>query len=221
MDEAVHPAIAVANEFLRRARESYRTLSATQLHELVYCAHGWHLVLTGHPLISGPVAADRRGVFIPDLRLAGCVGAEPVEGLLHENGKPDSFPRVEEDLSAEITLGHVWQDYGPLSRYDLTRLILAPNGPWDQVWNLDERHESVMIPNRLLREWFGQVATWRTAADHVSAAVDRALDNRPEFRGPIAVDGAVKAGPAYNDAMQTDSDHVHELREQQRHAQVR
>jgi uncharacterized phage-associated protein len=212
MDDLVYSAVAVANEFLRRARESYRTLSPTQLHELVYCAQGWHLVVAGAPLISGPVAAHRGGVYVPDLRIAGCWGAQAVAGLLHEEGNASTFPRVEDGTPARFTIDHVWEDYGPLSRYDLTRLTLAPTGPWDQVWNVDERHDSVLIPNRLLREWFGQVATWRTAADRVSSAVDRFMDQRTELRGPIVVDGTVSASRAYNEAMKADSEHVYDLR---------
>ena len=94
MEDLVYSVIAVANEFLRRARESYRVLSATQLHELIYCAQGWHLVVAGMPLIGGPVAAHRGGVYIPDLRVAGCWGAPEVTGLLHESGNDASFPRI-------------------------------------------------------------------------------------------------------------------------------
>jgi uncharacterized phage-associated protein len=201
MDDLVYSAVAIANEFLRRARESYRVLSATQLHELVYCAQGWHLVVAGVPLISSPIAADRGGVYISDLKLAGCWGASPVAGLLHERDDASTFPRVEDGTPARFTIDHVWDDYGPLSRYDLTRLTLAPKGPWDQVWNVDEHaeHASVLIPNRLLREWFGQVATWRTAADRLSIAVDRLLEEHRNRESVLASDrdahASVRAGP--------------------------
>ncbi len=213
MDDLVYSAVAVANEFLRRAREEHRVLSATQIHELVYCAHGWHLVVAGRALISGPVAAHRGGVYVPDLRSAGCWGMTSVQGLLHLPSDAHTFPRVEAGTPARFTIDHVWEDYGPLSRYDLTRFTLTETGPWDQVWNADSRHETAMIPNRLLREWFGQVATWRKAAEHVSLAVDRVLQDPPAHHAPIVVGRTYEDAPAGNDAINSDRDQLGQLRQ--------
>ena len=217
-------AVAVANEFLRRARESHRVLSATQVHELVYCAQGWHLVLTERPLISGPVAAHRGGVFIPDLRVAGCWGAEPVQGLIHEVSNDALFPRLDASSPVQLTIDHVWEDYGPLSRYELTRFTLTEKGPWDQTWNTDARRDSFLIPNRLLRGWFGQVQVWRAAAENVSLAVDRvrAAPAVPLPLQPVAVAATVltpapvpaqTAAPApANDPLSADRLRVREIR---------
>jgi uncharacterized phage-associated protein len=157
MDDAVYSAIAVANEFLRKARESRRILGVTQVHELVYCAHGLHLVTAGQALITGPIAAHRGGVFIPELQDAGCWGHEPLRGLLHDVTDETVFPRVETGTPARFTIDRVWLDYGAMSQYDLTRLTLTPRGPWDEIWNGDPLHQSCLIPNRLLSEWFGHV----------------------------------------------------------------
>jgi uncharacterized phage-associated protein len=216
MDDLVYSAVAVANEFLRRARESYRALSGTQLHELIYCAQGWHLVATGTPLISGPVAAHRGGVYIPDLKGEASWGSQTVVGLLHEASDATNFPRVEDSSPARYSIDHVWADYGPLSRYDLTRLTITPDGPWDQVWRVDETGDSVLIPNRLLREWFGKVVTWRTAADHVSSAVDRVVESTAS--GPVVLDHAIDARVATNDPIKTDAARVRELRFAVKHA---
>jgi uncharacterized phage-associated protein len=220
MEDVVYPAVAIANEFLRRAREERRALSATQLHELVYCAHGWHLVVAGAPLISGPVAAHRGGVYIPDLRTAGCWGGDAVQGLLHAIGDAHEFPRVDAGTPARFTIDHVWDDYGPLSRYDLTRFTLADKGPWDQVWNLDGKHDCALIPNRLLREWFGQVATWRKAAEHVSIAVDRVMQERHR-PVPVVVGRANDPQPAGNDAINADRHQLLEIRGLRAHGVAR
>jgi uncharacterized phage-associated protein len=207
MNDLLQTAVAVANDFLRRARESFSTLSATQIHELVYCAHGWHLVTAGTPLISGPVAAHRGGVYVPDLRIAGCWGGGPVQGLLHAIGDEHRFPRVDVGTPAFSTIERVWSDYGPLTRFDLTRFTLAENGPWDQVWSSGDTQDSLLIPNRLLREWFGQVATWRSAVDRVSTTIDRAFD-----QPAVIVDRAVDARPAENDAIALDRVRLREFR---------
>ena len=173
MEDSLHSAVAVANEFLRRAREARRSLSATQVHELVYCAQGWHLVTCDSALIPGPVAAHRGGVFVPELRAAGCWAAEPVQGLLQDPADESSFPRIEAKHVGRQTIDRIWQDYGSLSRYDLTRFTLSPGGPWDQIWNTEARPESCVIPERLLRKWFGELATWRESAERISQSVDR------------------------------------------------
>ena len=52
-----YDAKSIANFFIDRAKESGETLTQMKLHKLIYYAHGWHLALTGEPLIDEPVQA--------------------------------------------------------------------------------------------------------------------------------------------------------------------
>src|SRR5437867_1299935 len=62
-----YDAETVANEFLRAAWQSGRTLTNMQLQKLVYIAHGYTLAMTHDPLIRQSVEAWRYGPVIRDL----------------------------------------------------------------------------------------------------------------------------------------------------------
>jgi len=62
-----YPALAIANEFIKVARERNKQLTPMELLKLVYFAHGWYLALSGVPLINEPVQAWRFGPVIPSI----------------------------------------------------------------------------------------------------------------------------------------------------------
>ena len=70
-----HDPKAVANYFLDCAKEDGESLTLLKLVKLVYLAHGWHLGLTGDPLIKENVEAWRYGPVVPsiyhDLKIFG------------------------------------------------------------------------------------------------------------------------------------------------------
>jgi uncharacterized phage-associated protein len=50
-------ALAVANHFLDIAEKAGQRLTPMKLQKLVYFAHGWHLGLTGEPLLDEEIQA--------------------------------------------------------------------------------------------------------------------------------------------------------------------
>src|ERR1700680_3484243 len=60
-------AAAVANEFLRLAHRDNKPITPLKMQKLVYFAHGWHLALTGRPLLSEPIQAWEYGPVIPTI----------------------------------------------------------------------------------------------------------------------------------------------------------
>lgn len=177
MDEAESVVLAVANEFLRRARGEGRSLRPIQLHELTYCAHGEHLAACNESLTRAPPMAYRGGVYFDELRRAGCWGSQALEGLLAQviDGRL-IFPRLGAQLPAHGTLDVAWRRYGHLTCYDLTRLVLVPGGPWDCAWNAAAAQgEECAIPDESLRAWF--------AAQAGASATDDVLP--PIYRSPL------------------------------------
>ena len=62
-----HSSLAIANEFLRRAKDDGRELTQMHLQKLVYLAHGWCLAVTGKPLIEEKIQAWDYGPVIKPL----------------------------------------------------------------------------------------------------------------------------------------------------------
>jgi uncharacterized phage-associated protein len=75
------PAAAVANAILDKAQAESPPVAIDhmKLQKLVYITHGWHLAVTGEPLIEEVVYAWPYGPVIPPLyhQLKGC-GARPI-----------------------------------------------------------------------------------------------------------------------------------------------
>lgn len=77
---------AVANYLLDKARDDGELLTHMKLQKLVYIAHGWHLAVTGKPLLSDPVEAWQFGPVIRSLyHDLKHFGHEPISGRLRDS----------------------------------------------------------------------------------------------------------------------------------------
>lgn len=160
-------AVAVANFFVAQALAArLRDLTAPKLHELVYCAHGWHLAMVGKPLVGGKMLATLDGprvqALAEDVRGTKRV-LEPVT-VRRTDAKSGTMTETTPQITgaAENTqrvLGITWKAYGKLSGYDLSLVTREQGGPWDLLWNDDERTaDTVVIPNETIRMWFRALA---------------------------------------------------------------
>ena len=151
----MHSARAIANSFLEIAKQNGKSLTNMQLQKLVYFAHGWHLALTGDPLLTDAVMAWTFGPVIP-----------PLYNSLksHDNGIITEPIRRKDDLTGEIflvkepqteyvekLLQSVWEAYGHLSGAQMSYLTHQPKTPWDQTW---KNKKFSVIPNHLIKEHF-------------------------------------------------------------------
>lgn len=157
-------ALAIANHFIALARKyKIRELPPVKLHGLVYFAHGWWLGLTGKHLLDNAVRAARAGVFVPELREAGCWGTRNTDGWLGftkmDEGRglmTEITPRLPHEDPAVRLLAWVWDIYGTLQAFEISQQIRAVGTPWDLIWNDEGRQEndSALIPNGTVRLWF-------------------------------------------------------------------
>src|SRR5947209_3400405 len=74
-----YDAKAIANYFLDLAEAEAKSLTPMKLQKLVYYAHGWHLALTGRPLLDEEIQAWSFGPVIRSLyNEFREFGAEPI-----------------------------------------------------------------------------------------------------------------------------------------------
>lgn len=164
---APFPTLAVANYFIEKGRSVRGSaVDPMKLQKLLYFAHGWHLAVTGRPLIDEPVEAWRYGPVIssvyhefkangrfPIARPATCLDFDTYE---------EYAPRVPEDAkeTREI-LEKVWKVYGGLTGPELSAMTHEPDTPWAKVWEEAEA-EGIRrgrdIPNSDIRAFFVSLA---------------------------------------------------------------
>lgn len=171
LNKPTHNPVAVANEFVALAAADHTIdVNPAKLHALVYMAHGWHLGINGHPLLNGRISAWRDGIFVTELREAGCWGTKRVDapiaivsvdaarGMMAE--RTPRMPPKHADLK---TIVAVWKLYGRLPPFDLVRVTKEVASPWDLIWNDEERpnDEPKVIPNATMKIFFKQLADKR------------------------------------------------------------
>jgi len=147
-------AIAIANYFISLAKKSEdpalrQSLTPMKLQKLIYFAHGWHLALTGNPLIMEQIEAWKYGPVIPSIyhEFKAC-GNEPITELanIFVFGADDDIlsgemttPMVENDPNTESFLNRIWEVYGKYTGIQLSNATHAPGTPWQATWDAKER----------------------------------------------------------------------------------
>jgi uncharacterized phage-associated protein len=175
-----YPAAAIANEFIRLAGESNRTLSPMKVQKLVYFAHGWYLALTGEPLINEPVEAWQFGPVIPSLYhalkdygskdIADPLTDDPfhvfADDEIHEYSIDDGYDPKENELAKQI-IKRVWEVYGGFSAVQLSNLTHDEDAPWNQTPDKDKKH--TVIDSGRIRDYFARML--QTNRDRQQAAL--------------------------------------------------
>jgi len=136
---------AVANRLLELARERQLIIDPMKVQKLIYYAHGWHLALTGKPLLDRSVEAWQYGPVLPDVyRAFQEFGAQPiteparyaaVDGnklVLRRYKLPAGDPDVE---YTDRILRRVLEQYGNYSAIELSMMTHAAGTPWAHAWS--------------------------------------------------------------------------------------
>ncbi len=156
----MHSARSIANSFLKIAEQSGKNLTNMQLQKLVYFAHGWHLALTGEPLLTDAVKAWNFGPVIPPLynslkMFGNGIVTEPIKRRNPETGEVSVVEEKESEYVQRL-LKRVWEAYGHMNGSQMSYLTHQPGTPWDITWR--EEKFSV-IPNELIKENFLSLKT--------------------------------------------------------------
>ena len=143
-----HDARVIGNFFLDLAQSRGRDLTILSLLKLIYFAHGWHLATRESPLISNRVEAWKHGPVIRTVyeSFPG-VQDRPIStrATLRDFTKGVSVVASTEAVSADQAslISWIYEKYGALSAYELSRLTHAPGTPWHMIWV--ERRGSVSV----------------------------------------------------------------------------
>lgn len=132
-----------------------RSLTQMKLHKLTYMAHGWHLAITGEPLVTDkPEAWDNGPVFRLIWDRIRDYGLDNRGRILKRNRRPFEA----EDISEQEmnVLRHVWRKYGRYSAYKLSNMTHQPGTPWTQTYFDDGR--DAVIPDDLIRHHYRELA---------------------------------------------------------------
>ncbi len=151
-----YSAIAVANAFLKLAKEEGKELTNMQLQKLVYIAHGYCLAMLGQPLFYNNVHAFEWGPVIPKLyKQLRKYGA----GKVTEEVSTDEEPVLSPTPEMAVIQG-VWKSYGDFSGAKLSAITHRDKTPWSLTW---KDNQFGVIDNDLIAEHYQQMLNEQTA----------------------------------------------------------
>ena len=148
--------LVVADDVLKCAKRIGLRLSPLQLMKLVYIIHGWHLALTGQPLIKQRIEAWKYGPVIPVLYHSTKVfGRDPIPS----DRVADTSPRIPE---VSTLVDSVVKQYGNFSGIALSNLTHQKGTPWSSVYR--DGAQNIEIPNDLIRSHYEKLLNERRSA---------------------------------------------------------
>ena len=155
---------AIANYFLENRKKFAKKEPITQLklHKLLYFAHGWHLALTGKPLIDetlqawdyGPVAQSiyhEFKHFRNNEITEQALDLQPIEGATFRAFAPTVLA---DDQDTRDLLDRVIAVYGKYTASQLSAMTHEDNSPWSIARDNNPGVRFVGIPNEDLRKYF-------------------------------------------------------------------
>lgn len=157
-----YSAVAIANCFIDLAKKSGdKGLTPMKLQKLVYFAHGWHLALTGNPLIKEEIQAWKFGPVVQSLyHEFKEYGNNPISNYASDFRLDDKSicvvtPTIPEDSQAFGLLKRIWEVYGKYGGVQLSNATHLPNTPWYEVWEKEGKNKQcVGIPDDIIKKHF-------------------------------------------------------------------
>ena len=142
-------AVDVANEVIRVAHETGKTISNMKLQKLLYLAQGIHLALKNDtPLFVDPIEAWKYGPVVPSvyhkfkIYFSGDIPAN----------HPFMGGSVAFDDEQKKLVRRVVELYGGLTAISLSNFTHLPESPWDSIYNADTF--SAEIPVQSISTYF-------------------------------------------------------------------
>lgn len=144
--------LSIANYFIEKGNSESIPITPMKLLKLVYISHGWHLGLTGLPLIEESVEAWQYGPVIPSVyRHFKDYRNQPIP--LDARA---TYVQFSEPSRIKPFLDSVWNSYKIFNGVELSSMTHAPETPWDIVWNKQggKNYLGANIPDDLIRRHY-------------------------------------------------------------------
>lgn len=168
-----HDARAVANFLLDVAAGEGRAIDHLKLQKLTYFSHGWHLAVTGRPLITQNVLAWPYGPVVRQLYDEFKVyGRDTIDGRAtyfdHESDEWVPFAAAL-DAESELVIERVWDVYKKYTGLQMSAMAHAEGTPWYQTVGHLKPSEirDIPIPNPVIREHYVKLAKERQGVNRV------------------------------------------------------
>lgn len=129
-------AIELANFILNLDTSSESDITPMKLQKLMYFAHGFHLAITGQPLIDSGFCALKAG---PVNKQAYLRFKNYGRNAIVERGKTI----IIKDKKSEQIIKDVFKFYNQFSATKLSQLTHAPDSPWSKSFTTHENRSSI------------------------------------------------------------------------------
>jgi len=124
-----------ANSLLQKSFQTRQPLTHLKLQKLLYFLHGWHLAITGVPVVDEGFQAWDYGPVIPELyQQLRHFGAQTIDDYIRdldpETGQAVAYVANDQDQQFWEILNKVWEQYAGYSALQLSTLSHAPQSAW-------------------------------------------------------------------------------------------
>ena len=124
----MHPSTAIANFFIEKGIQENRQVDQMKVQKLVYFAHGWHLAITGKPLLNESIEAWSFGPVIPSLyHVLKHSGNQPIRTTIQTDGT------TSDDKELTLYLEQIWKLYTPFTGIQLSNMTHEEATPWSAI----------------------------------------------------------------------------------------
>ena len=147
----------VANLVIAMALREGNPVTAPEVMNIVYMAHGTMLGVHHRPMLRQEIEAWQEGPTAPELRrsLAGYQG-RPVTA-------PMNADRETYDEYEERAVRAAWELHKRMGSRRMGEMVTAPGSPWHRKWT-NTKNASAVIPQRDIEAFYAGMARSRRAA---------------------------------------------------------
>jgi uncharacterized phage-associated protein len=148
-----YPVKAIANYFIKKAKEKGEIITPMKLIKLCYIAQGTALAYSNQAIFEEEVEAWKYGPVIPCLykEFKKYGNSHINEYYVPVEDNTISMPD-EDDKEAHIILEAAWNKFGSWSGIELSAWTHQPDSAWSQIYK--KYSENSLIPSSIIKEEF-------------------------------------------------------------------